>query len=77
MPVSAGIVEVIMAKKTNEVRRSNFFKECAGELRKVTWPTGDDVWASVKVVIVLTVITSIILGAFDSGFTALYSLLMK
>ncbi|MBP5402657.1 MAG: preprotein translocase subunit SecE [Treponema sp.] len=66
-----------MAKKANEVRKSNFFKECVGELKKVTWPTRDDVWASVKVVVVLTIITSVILGAFDSGFTALYSLLMK
>ncbi|MBQ0002726.1 MAG: preprotein translocase subunit SecE [Treponema sp.] len=56
---------------------TNFFRESVGELKKVTWPTRDDVWASVKVVIVLTIIMSILLGLLDAGFTALYQLLMK
>ena len=55
----------------------SFFRECVGELKKVTWPTRDDVWASVKVVIVLTIIMAIILGALDLGFTQLFRLLMK
>ena len=32
-----------------------FAKECVAELRKVVWPTRDDVLASVKVVVVSTV----------------------
>lgn len=55
----------------------SFFRECVGELKKVTWPTKDDVWASVKVVIVLTFIMSIILGALDLGFSHLFRFLMK
>ncbi|MCI6799079.1 MAG: preprotein translocase subunit SecE [Treponema sp.] len=55
----------------------SFFRECVGELKKVTWPTKDDVLASVKVVIILTIITSILLGALDLGFTQLFRLLMK
>lgn len=66
-----------MAKKTSEVKKTSFFRECVGELKKVTWPTRDDVWASVKVVIVLTIIMAIILGALDLGFTQLFRLLMK
>lgn len=66
-----------MAKKTNETKKSNFFRESVGELKKVTWPTKDDVLASVKVVIILTIITSILLGALDLGFTQLFRLLMK
>lgn len=55
----------------------SFFRECVGELKKVTWPTKDDVLASVKVVIVLTLVVSIILGALDLGFSQLFRLLMK
>ena len=55
----------------------SFFREFVGELKKVTWPTKDDVLASVKVVIILTIITSILLGALDLGFTQLFRLLMK
>ena len=55
----------------------SFFRECVGELKKVTLPTKDDVLASVKVVIILTIITSILLGALDLGFTQLFRLLMK
>ena len=55
----------------------SFLRECVGELKKVTWPTKDDVLASVKVVIILTIITSILLGALDLGFTQLFRLLMK
>lgn len=55
----------------------SFFRECVGELKKVTWPTKNDVLASVKVVIVLTLVMSIILGALDLGFSQLFRLLMK
>ena len=66
-----------MAKKTNETKKSNFFRESVGELKKGTWPTKDDVFASVGVVLVLTILMAIILGALDLGFTQLFTLLMK
>ncbi|MCR5725011.1 MAG: preprotein translocase subunit SecE [Treponema sp.] len=46
-----------------------FFKECGVELRKVEWPSRDDVVSSVKVVIVSTVIIAVVLGALDLLFT--------
>ncbi len=46
-----------------------FFKECAAELRKVVWPSRDDVVSSVKVVIVSTIFIAIILGVLDLLFT--------
>ena len=51
-----------------------FFKECGAELRKVTWPTRDDVVSSVKVVLVSTIIIAVILGALDFLFSAGMSL---
>ena len=46
-----------------------FFKECGAELKKVVWPTRDDVVSSVKVVIVSTIIIAAILGLFDILFS--------
>ncbi|MBQ4378935.1 MAG: preprotein translocase subunit SecE [Treponema sp.] len=51
-----------------------FFKECGAELRKVTWPTRDDVVSSVKVVLVSTIVIAVILGALDFLFSAGMSL---
>ena len=46
-----------------------FFKECGAELRKVVWPTREDVVSSVKVVIISTIVIAAILGALDLLFT--------
>ncbi|MCL1930321.1 MAG: preprotein translocase subunit SecE [Treponema sp.] len=42
-----------------------FIKESYAELRKVIWPSREDVVSSVKVVIVSTVIVAAILGLVD------------
>ena len=42
-----------------------FIKESYAELRKVIWPSKDDVISSVKVVIISTIIVSAILGLID------------
>ncbi|MFI3256888.1 MAG: preprotein translocase subunit SecE [Spirochaetales bacterium] len=47
-----------------------FFKESLAELKKVTWPTRDDVLSSAVVVLISTVIIATILGLFDAIFTA-------
>jgi preprotein translocase subunit SecE len=42
-----------------------FARECVAELKKVMWPSREDVISSVKVVIVSTVIIAFILGIVD------------
>ncbi len=54
-----------------------FFKESRAELKKVVWPTRDDVVSSIKVVIISTIIVALILGLLDLGFTELFRILMK
>ena len=49
---------------------TGFIKECGAELRKVTWPTRDDVVSSVKVVVVSTIVIAVVLGALDLLFSA-------
>ena len=54
-----------------------FFKESKAELKKVVWPTKEDVISSIKVVIISTVVMAVILGVLDLGFSELFRLLMK
>jgi preprotein translocase subunit SecE len=42
-----------------------FFKDSYAELRKVVWPSREDVAASVKVVVVSTVVMAVVLGLVD------------
>jgi len=54
-----------------------FFKESRAELKKVVWPTKDDVVSSIKVVIISTIIVALILGLLDLGFSELFRIIMK
>ena len=42
-----------------------FFKESYAELRKVIWPSREDVISSVKIVIISTIIVALALGLVD------------
>jgi preprotein translocase subunit SecE len=54
-----------------------FFRESRAELKKVVWPSRDDVVSSVKVVIVSTVVIAVVLGLLDWGFTEVFRAIMK
>ncbi len=42
-----------------------FFKDCYSELRKVVWPSKEDVFASTKVVLLSTLVMAVMLGLID------------
>ncbi len=42
-----------------------FFKDSFAELKKVTWPSRDEVMASTKVVIITILLIALVLGIFD------------
>ena len=42
-----------------------FFKDSYSELRKVIWPSRDDVVSSTRVVIISTIIVAVVLGLID------------
>jgi len=58
-------------KKTNAI--SKWWRETVGELRKVTWPTPSEAWRLTKIVIVVMITMSAILGILDFAFTRLIS----
>ena len=54
-----------------------FIKESKAELKKVVWPTKEDVFSFIKVVIISTIVVAVVLGALDLGFSELFRLIMK
>jgi len=67
-------------KKKKQVKKTNFltrwWRETVGELRKVTWPTPSEAISLTRVVFVVMIAMSALLGLFDLGFTRLISWLL-
>lgn len=42
-----------------------YFKDCRTELRKVVWPSKENVASSTKVVVISTVLVAVFLGLVD------------
>ena len=47
------------------------------EMKKVVWPTKDDVISSIKVVIISTIVMAVVLGLLDISLSALFRAIMK
>lgn len=54
-----------------------FFKESKAELKKVVWPTKEDVLSSIKIVVISTIIVALVLGFLDLGFSSLFRLILN
>ena len=54
----------------------NYIKDCAREMKRVSWPSAKDVAHTTRVVLVSTVIVAVVLGLVDwallSGALALF-----
>jgi preprotein translocase subunit SecE len=60
-------------KKTNVVAR--IWRETIGELRKVSWPTTKEAWRLTRIVIVVMLFMSFLLGVFDFIFAKLIGII--
>ena len=56
-------------KKPNVIQR--YFRETLGELRKVKWPTTKEAWHLTRIVLMVLVVMSLILGSLDFVFSKL------
>jgi preprotein translocase subunit SecE len=52
-------------------KMKRFFSETRGEMRKVTWPTRDELKESTKIVIVATFVVTLFIGIIDQILTLL------
>lgn len=54
-------------KKPNAIQR--WFRETVGELHKVSWPTTEEAWRLTRIVILVVVAMSALLGLLDMLFS--------
>ncbi len=59
------------APKKKRVGLGQFFKEVRAEMRKVSWPTRNEVFSYTVVVIVVVAITTVFVVLADYGFSKL------
>lgn len=69
------MAERVRSKKSNTVQ--SFFRETAGELRKVSWPTWPEARQLTLLVLLVMVVMGIILGITDAGARGLLNLLLE
>lgn len=50
------------------IKPPRFLADVFNELRKVVWPTREDVMHLTVVVVIITILTGMLLGAIDIGF---------
>ena len=62
------------ATKTNRISR--WFRETIGELRKVHWPTPQETWNLTKIVLLVMLVMSAILGLLDFIFSVVITTLV-
>ena len=58
-------------------RIKNFFREVKIELKKVVFPSKDEVIGSTKIVVVLTIIIAVFLYSIDLILSSLVGMLLK
>ncbi len=56
-------------------RAKTFFKECKVELKKVTWPTKEQLIHNTGIIIVFILIVTVILSVLDVAFAKLFQAL--
>ncbi len=59
------------------IRIKRWWQETVGELRKVTWPTPKEAWDLTKIVLIVTLIMTVLLGVMDFIFSQLIGLLVS
>ena len=61
-------------KKPNVVQR--YFRETIGELRRVSWPTWKEAWDLTKIVLIVMVAMSMVLGLLDYIYSTVITRLL-
>jgi len=62
-------------KKQNAIAR--WWRETIGEIRKIAWPTPKETLQMTKVVLVVLLLMSLILGVLDNVFTKLIAFILS
>jgi len=80
-PGKSSAREGIAVAKAQANRQPNavvrYFRETAGEMRKVSWPTRQEAINLTIVVLIVTAVMSLFLGSLDYVFTTLFRLVIS
>jgi preprotein translocase subunit SecE len=68
------VAEKDKGKRSNSIQ--SFFRETAGELRKVSWPTWPEARQLTLLVLAVMLVMGVILGITDAGARALLNLVL-
>jgi preprotein translocase subunit SecE len=68
------VAEKDKGKRSNSIQ--SFFRETAGELRKVSWPTWPEARQLTLLVLAVMLVMGAILGITDAGARALLNLIL-
>lgn len=70
-----------MAENKNNAAKRNkamkFFRETKSEMKKVCWPSKNQLVHNTVVILVFIIITTIILSLLDAGFEKILSFIVK
>jgi len=66
-----------MANALTENRVTRYFKEVRAEIRKVTWPTRQEVLRMSAIVMLVLLIASAFMALVDYGFSSLMRLIIQ
>jgi len=73
---ASAIVSILLAVGMYRKESTNrFSREVAVELSHVTWPTRQETWSNTLVVVIVSAIAAVILGAFDAAWSAVTDLI--
>ena len=64
-------------KTVKKAKSMRFFRETRSELKKVSWPTKEQLFHNTLVILSFVIITTIVLSLLDVGFEKLLSLVVK
>ncbi len=66
--------------ENNTVKRNQamkFFKETKSEMKKVSWPSKEQLFRNTLVILAFVALTTVVLSLLDVGFEKLLSLVVK
>lgn len=65
-------------KKPNIFSRiARYFRDCKGEIKKITWPTPKTVFKNMGIVLVVIIVIGLFIFGLDRGLYALLGLIMN
>lgn len=65
-------------KKPNIFSRiAKYFRDCKGEIKKITWPTPRTVFKNMGIVLVVIIVIGLFIYGLDRGLYALLGLVMN